>query len=121
MTDAVQFTLSNGTAVTVSPATTDGIQVVGLSTQVARAEHTLSQALAPISSAASDMIDALRAHAHRPDEVEVNFGVVLDAKLGGIIVGANTGIHLNVTLRWNAAARSGAATADTSGDAEATT
>jgi hypothetical protein len=36
--------------------------------------------------------------------VEIKFGVVLDAKLGGILAGANTGVHLDVTLRWNGSA-----------------
>jgi hypothetical protein len=101
MSDAVQFTLSDGTAVLVAPAARSGTGAVGLSTRLETAERTLRQALAPITSAAAEVIDQFRTLAHRPDEVEVSFGVVLDAKLGGVIATANTTAHLDVTLRWH--------------------
>jgi hypothetical protein len=48
------------------------------------------------------MIDAFRTLSHKPDEVEIEFGVKLDASVGAVIAGAGTGVHLNVTLRWAA-------------------
>jgi hypothetical protein len=103
MPDAVRFTLSDGTAVLVAPPARAGTDVVGLGTRLENAGHTLRQALAPITSAATDVIGEFRALAHRPDEVEITFGVVLDAKLGALIAGASTSAHLDVTLRWNGA------------------
>ncbi|WP_405585642.1 CU044_2847 family protein [Streptomyces sp. NBC_01190] len=103
MSDAVEFTLSNGAVVLVAPPGRAGSRAVGVTARIEAAERTLREALAPITSAAADIIDDFRALTHRPDEVEVAFGVVLDGKLGGIIASANAGAHLDVTLRWHAA------------------
>jgi hypothetical protein len=100
MPDAVQFTLSDGTVVLVAPPARAGTGAVGLGTRLEAAERTLRQALAPITSAASEVIDEFRALAQRPDEVEVTFGVVLDGKLGAVIASANASAHLDVSLRW---------------------
>ena len=55
----------------------------------------------PVTTAAAEAIDGFRNLVHRPDEVEVSFGVVLDGKLGGLLASANAGAHLDITLRWN--------------------
>ncbi|MFE2512492.1 CU044_2847 family protein [Streptomyces naganishii] len=100
MPDAVQFSLSDGTVVLVAPPTRAGTGAVGLGSRLETAERTLRQALAPITSAATEVIGEFRSLAQRPEEVEVTFGVVLDARLGAVIAGAKTGAHLDVTLRW---------------------
>lgn len=102
MSDAVQFTLSDGTAVLVAPAARSGIGQVGLGAHLESARQTLREALVPVTSAASEVIDGFRTLAHRPDEVEVTFGVILDAKLGGVLASTTAGTHLDVTLRWHA-------------------
>jgi hypothetical protein len=103
MPDAVQFTLSDGTVVLVAPPDRAGTGAVGLGTRLETAASTLRQALAPITSAAAEVIDEFQALARRPDEVEVTFGVVLDAKLGAVLASANASAHLDVSLRWSAA------------------
>lgn len=100
MPDAVQFTLSDGTVVLATSPARSGTGAVGLGSRLEAAQQTLREALAPVASAASDMIDGFRALPHRPEEVEVSFGVVLDGKLGGVIASANAGAHIDVTLRW---------------------
>jgi hypothetical protein len=100
MPDAVQFTLSDGTVVLVAPAARAGTGAVGLGTRLESAAKSLSQALAPVTAAASEVIGGFRSLTERPDEVEVTFGVVLDAKLGALMASANGGAHLDVTLRW---------------------
>jgi hypothetical protein len=112
MPDAVQFTLSDGTTVVVAPTARAGVGPVSLGSRLEAAQRTLRDALAPIATAASDVIEGFRTLPHRPDEVEVAFGVVLDAKLGGVIAGANAGAHLDVTLRWHAGPGDAAASAD---------
>ncbi len=112
MPDAVQFTLSDGTVVLVAPPARAGTGAVGLGTRLESASRSLREALTPITTAAAEMIGAFRNAAQRPDEVEVTFGVVLDAKLGAVLASANTSTHLDVTLRWNGAeAPSGAGAA----------
>lgn len=101
MPDAVQFTLSDGTVVLVAPPARAGTGAVGLGTRLESAAQSLRDALAPVTAAASDVIGGFRNLAQRPDEVEVTFGVVLDAKLGAVLSSASTGAHLDVTLRWN--------------------
>ncbi|AZQ37160.1 MULTISPECIES: CU044_2847 family protein [Streptomyces] len=101
MPDAVQFTLSDGTVVLVAPPARAGTGAVGLGTRLESAAQSLREALAPVTAAASDVIGGFRSLAQRPDEVEVAFGVVLDAKLGAVLSSASAGAHLDVTLRWN--------------------
>jgi hypothetical protein len=118
MPNTVAFALSDGTVVLVAPPRA-GSAPVGVGPRVQAAAQTLSQALRPVTSAAAEVIDEFRSLAHRPDEVEVTFGVVLDAKLGAAIAGAKAGAHLDVTLRWSGAqprADSGGTRADDSGD-----
>ncbi|KUO21805.1 CU044_2847 family protein [Streptomyces dysideae] len=102
MPDAVQFTLSDGTVVLVAPPARAGTGAVGLGTRLESAGRSLSEALAPVTAAASEVIGGFRSLAQRPDEVEVTFGVVLDGKLGAVLASASAGAHLDVTLRWNA-------------------
>ncbi|MFI5963233.1 CU044_2847 family protein [Streptomyces asoensis] len=101
MPDAVQFTLDDGTAVLVAPPARSGTGAVGLGTRLETAGATLREALAPVTAAASEVIGRFRDIAERPDEVEVTFGVVLDAKLGAVLASAGTSTHLDVTLRWS--------------------
>ncbi|MFG2571542.1 CU044_2847 family protein [Streptomyces sp. NPDC048481] len=103
MPDAVQFTLDDGSVVLVSPAARTGTGAVGLGTRLESAATGLREALAPITTAASEVIGQFRDATRRPDEVEVTFGVVLDAKLGAVLTSASVGAHLDVTLRWSGA------------------
>jgi len=119
MVDAIEFTLDDGTTVAVAPPARAGSGAVGLSDRLEVAEKTLHQALAPVTTAATQMMDGFRKMAQRPAEVEISFGVTLDGKLGGVIASANAGAHLDVTLRWrgSGATPDSAASQDTpSGD-----
>ncbi|WP_034268720.1 CU044_2847 family protein [Actinospica robiniae] len=100
MPEIVEFTLADGAKVAVSPARPRGGSTpIGLGERMEVAEKTLRQAIAPVTAAAAEMLEDFRRLAH-PDEVEISFGVALDGKLGGIIVGASAGAHLEVKLRW---------------------
>ncbi|MEW2049127.1 hypothetical protein OHS71_35200 [Streptomyces sp. NBC_00377] len=101
MPDAVQFSLDDGTVVLVSPPARTGTGAVGLGTRLESAGSSLREALTPITAAASEVISEFRGVAQRPDEVEVTFGVVLDAKLGAVLSSAGVSAHLDVTLRWS--------------------
>jgi Trypsin-co-occurring domain 1 len=119
MSEAVEFPLSDGTMVRVAPAAQAGSGPVGLGTHLRRAELTLRQSLSSVTSAAAEVIGEFRNLAHRPDEVEVTFGVVLDGKLGGVIASANASAHLDVRVKWNNAPAPNAAPApDGSGPAD---
>lgn len=81
-----------------------GSSAVGLSDRLEAAEKTLREALVPVTAAAAQVIDGFRAMPRRLEEIEICFGVTLDAKLGGVIASANAGAHLDVTLRWHGSA-----------------
>lgn len=103
MDDVIGFTLDDGTTVAVQAPRPDGSSPVGLGDKLQPAEKTLRAALAPVTAAATQVLDDFRKLGRdRPHEVEVSFGVELDAKLGGVIASANAGSHLEVTLRWRA-------------------
>lgn len=103
MLEAVEFKLADGSTVAVTAtAERSGSSPVGLEERVEAAQKTLRQALAPVTAAASEVLDSFRELAQRPDELEVTFGVQLDGKLGGVIASASAGAHLDVTLRWHA-------------------
>jgi hypothetical protein len=76
----------------VSPAGRAGLE---------KAAASMRDSLGPVIGAAADMIDAFLALPRRPQEVEVQFGVTLDATVGAIIAGGSAGAHLAVTLRWS--------------------
>lgn len=101
MADAIEFALSDGTAVAVAAAPRIGSGAVGLGDRLEVAEKTLREALAPVTAAAVEMIDGFHGMPRRPEEIEVSFGITLDGRLGGIIAAAQAGAHLEVTLRWH--------------------
>ncbi|MGH3246695.1 MAG: CU044_2847 family protein [Trebonia sp.] len=103
MPDAIEFTLDNGATVAVAAARREGTTPVGAKDRLVAAQKTLREALVPVTAAAAQVMDEFRNLAHRPDEVEITFGVTLDGGIGGIIASASAGAHLEVTLRWNAA------------------
>jgi hypothetical protein len=110
MSDAIAFTLDDGTTVAVTATSRDGTRPVGARDGLAKARKTLREALAPVTAAAAQVMDEFRNLAERPDEVEVSFGVTLDGTVGGIIGSASAGSHLDVTLRWRASASADAPT-----------
>lgn len=106
MGDTVEFELDDGTTVAVAASSSErsGSGVVGdFGEHLEAAEKTLRQALRPITTAASEVIDSFRRLPERPDEVEVSFGVQLDGKAGGVIASVKGGAHLDVKLRWRSA------------------
>ncbi|MEU6844259.1 CU044_2847 family protein [Streptomyces sp. NPDC046716] len=101
--EAVQFMLADGeTSVLVSASDrASGSGTVSTGDRMRRAQQSLRSALAPITAAAAEVISEFRAHAERPEEIEVSFGVTLDASLGAVISSAKASTHLDVRLRWS--------------------
>lgn len=111
MSDAIEFKLDDGQSVIVMPVSTDGSSPVGWSDRLKGAEKTLREALEPITTAATEVVDSFQRTVRRPDEIEIEIGVTLDAKLGAAIASAGTNAHLDVTLRWHAADKVGSPSA----------
>jgi hypothetical protein len=59
----------------------------------------LEAALATIRTAAEAVLDQVRALDERP-EVEVEFGIQMNARFGAVIATGEAGGHLRVKMRW---------------------
>ena len=100
MTELTSFPLGDDLWVTVETPAAPGLAPTGLRPKIIQSEHTLRQALQPVTVAAAEVIEKFRDLPSRPDEVEIHFGVRLDGSLGAVIAAAGIGTHLDVTLRW---------------------
>lgn len=64
------------------------------------AKETFEQALSKIRPATEKVIHTLRGLAHKPDEIEMEFGFNMSAAAGVVIASASTAANYKVTLRW---------------------
>lgn len=109
MTEMTSFALADGMRVTVATPAAPGLTQAGLRSKAVQAEQTLREALRPVTSAAAEVVREFRELPGRPTQVEIQFGVRLDATAGAVIATAGVGTHLDITLRWGAAEPSPAA------------
>ena len=65
-----------------------------------RAGQTFEAALDKIRPAAQAIIQKLRALHDPPDEIEVEFGLKLNAQAGAFVAAAGTEANYKVTLTW---------------------
>ncbi|GIF05024.1 CU044_2847 family protein [Actinoplanes siamensis] len=65
---------------------------------VVEMRDSLRSQLRPVVQASREMLQELRGAG--PDEVTVEFGVVMTAAAGALIAKAETGFHFKVTVRW---------------------
>ena len=81
---------------------------------VVKAKESFETALDRVRWAAEGLLDRLTSLASPPDEVEVEFGVKLNAETGAVIAKAATEANFKINLKWT---RAGAASnpAPTSG------
>jgi Trypsin-co-occurring domain 1 len=82
-----------------------GLKEVSLSPQdlAKRSSAALDSAMASIRQMSERVTLATKGLAQRPDEVEVEFGLKLDAAGGALLARAGVEAHLTVTLKWNGA------------------
>ncbi|GAA2357618.1 hypothetical protein Cme02nite_51390 [Catellatospora methionotrophica] len=78
---------------------------------VATATETFEGALRSVSHAASSALRVFREGALHPDEIEIEFGIRLNAEAGAVIAKTSVEGHLSVKLHWsrNPAAPAGGA------------
>jgi hypothetical protein len=67
---------------------------------VLKAQQTFEAALDRIRPAAQVLIQKLRALHDPPDEIQVEFGLSLNAQAGAFIAAASTEAHYKITLTW---------------------
>ncbi|MBA2696793.1 MAG: hypothetical protein H0U62_13365 [Actinobacteria bacterium] len=101
MAELARFALDDGGSVTVEVDEEPGISRAARPGQVIRAATaSFDKALVEVRDAAAAAVGQFQAMAQRPDEVEIMFGVKLDAQAGAVI--AKTGLQgqFEVRLRW---------------------
>ncbi len=100
----IKFPLEDGSFITVE---TDEPEPAGGIVKAARPEEVVGEAsktfestistLQPISSA---LIEKLRGAANPPNEIEVKFGITLNAAVGVVISKISGDANFSVTLNW---------------------
>ncbi|MEH1167295.1 CU044_2847 family protein [Micromonospora sp. CPCC 205539] len=101
MTELRRFELDGGGSVVVEVDGKPGVTSASPAGKVVReARATFDRALGEVRDAASAALRQFQSMAHRPDEIEITFGVQLTAEAGAVI--ARTGVQgqLSVTVRW---------------------
>ncbi|XVV07363.1 CU044_2847 family protein [Actinosynnema sp. CA-248983] len=107
MPELIGFRLPDDEMVLVE-VTADGPEISPVSrggNVIRSATASLEEAMRQVRTAASTALASFREMETRPDEVQVEFGVKLNAEAGAVI--ARTGVegHLKVKLTWGRAAR----------------
>ena len=99
----VEFKMEDGSIVLVEveePVTGGTTRAGRHGELVEEAKDTFEQALSKIRPATEKVIMTLRGLAHKPDELEMEFGFSLNAAAGVVIASASTQANYKVTLRW---------------------
>lgn len=101
MTELVRFELADGGSVVAELDESPGVSRAGRQGVLETARGTLEGALTEVRDAAAAALAQFQDMARKPDEVEIKFGVRLDARAGAVI--ARTGMqgHFEVKVRWN--------------------
>ena len=100
MTDLVRFRLDGGGTVLVEVPEEPGVERASRHGRlIEEAKGSFEDALSSVRDVASAAMGQFQAMAHRPDEVEIKFGVRLDAKTGALIAQAGVQGQLEVRIR----------------------
>ena len=100
----VKFMMEDGSTIIIEvdePETGGTTRVSRRPGEIAEeATETFEQALSKIRPATEKVITTLRGLAHKPNEIEMEFGFSLNAAVGVVIASASTQANYKVTLKW---------------------
>ncbi|QXJ25715.1 hypothetical protein AGRA3207_007244 [Actinomadura graeca] len=101
MTELLRFETTGGGEVAVEVGELEpGVERVARGGQEAL-RRRFQEALAGVREAAADALDAFRSDRLGPDQIELEFGVRLNAEAGAVIAKTSTDGHLTVKLTWS--------------------
>jgi hypothetical protein len=104
MKQLIEFSLEDGGTMLVQvdePAPEGGVVRAARPGEiVAKASQTFESALDKIKPAAGAIIAKLRGLADPPDEIEVEFGLTLNAEAGAFVAAAGAEANYTVKLTW---------------------
>jgi len=79
----------------------------GLAGTLVTADKTFEQAFDRLRPAAAAIIEKFGSMDHRPEEIEIEFGVSLSAEAGAIIAKTSGEANFRIALRWTRAVGDG--------------
>lgn len=106
MTELLRFDTAEGGHIVVEVGSQEpGIQRAARSGGIIDVRHRFEDALGDVADAAAKSLAVFRDGALRPDQVEIEFGVRLNAEAGAVIAKTAVEGHLVVKLTWTPQAR----------------
>lgn len=102
MSELLRFRTDGGSVVVEVEATEHGFDRVARAGAIAEARHTFETALQDVRDAAETALRVFRDGSLRPDDIEIEFGVRLNAEAGAVIAKTALEGHLVVKLAWRA-------------------
>lgn len=100
MPDLTRFELDGGGSVTVEVDEEIGVTRVSRQGRVRDARQTFETALIEVRDAATAALAQFQTMTRQPDEVEITFGVQLDAEVGAVIARTSMQGNFEVKLKW---------------------
>jgi uncharacterized protein YfiM (DUF2279 family) len=99
--ELARFRLDGGGTVTVEVGDPPRLAPAGRPPPIVReATATFERALADVRDAAGAALGQFQDMVHRPDSVEISFGIRLDAQAGALIAKTGAQGHFEVKLTW---------------------
>jgi hypothetical protein len=102
--ELAQFKLEGERWVLIDVDEEPGIARVARKGRILEAKVTFETALGDVRDAAIAALTQFRTMAHQPDEVEITFGVRLDAEFGAVIAKTGLAGNFEVKLKWRSIA-----------------
>ncbi len=99
----IEYQLADGSPIWVEVDEPDrgGVKPAARSGEVVeKAKQTFNEALGKVKPIAETIIIELRNLSDSPDEVEVKFGLKMNAEAGAIIAAAGVEANYEITLKW---------------------
>lgn len=104
-----KFTLHSGEIIRFEMSTAEGFQRGGeglVSAGEKEKNFAFKSAISSVKPLAEDLISVLTSLSKQPDEVEVKFGIKLNAEAGVIVAKTATEAHFEICLKWSGGHRS---------------
>jgi hypothetical protein len=103
MGDLVEFKLEDGSSVVVETESVSSRAVMRggrLTETLTTADKTLEQAFDRLRPATAAIIERVRSMAQQPEEIEIEFGVTVNAEVGAVIAKTSGEANFRIALRW---------------------
>jgi hypothetical protein len=103
MADLVEFELEDGSSVFIETEDLSSRPVMrgaGATELVSKADETFEQALARVGPTSAAIVGRFRQMPQQPDEVEIQFGIKINAEVGAIIAKTSGEANFRIVVRW---------------------